>query len=216
MKFEEILAEAAHLLTKSSISYALAGGVVGNLYRSEARLTQDIDFAVAVGLDRIDTVTKILSTLGLKVGEVRAGDLEQLPFRRSRATTTVQILVGRNADNPAQIGIDLLLTTLPWVETAVIRAQANRVKVLNDSYPALTVEDFIISKLYALKNQTRYKDLDDLEQVLDKNSALDISYLSGKMEALNLVIPKEIRQRVKIDSQLGKVARGIERRLKRS
>ncbi len=215
MNIVKTLEKIVCVLENRNINYALAGGLASNIYRKDMRLTQDIDFAVALGINEINIGKKALQEINLQVGVVHEGDLLGSPFRRSRKKTKAQILVGRNPKLKNQVGVDLILSTMPWVMEAITRAQKNKIKIFEKSYPALTIEDFVISKLYALGHQKRYKDLDDLEQVLGNNQNFDITYLAGRMDALNLPIPKDLRQKVEIDHELGRVAREIEKRLKK-
>jgi len=198
-------------LEKNSISYALAGGLAANLYRNETRFTNDIDFAVILDSADKHIIDNILSSIGLNSGEVREGDLLNLPFRRKRKRTEVQIIVGRNPENKAETGVDLLLKSIPWVEEAVQRAKQNCIKFSGYSIPALTLEDMIIAKLYAIKNSSRFKDLDDLEQFFLSNTNIDYAYLGGRMLRYKLPIPLEIKKKVKINSEIGRISRDIKK-----
>ena len=128
--------------------------------------------------------------------------------------TPTAMLVGRDPRNTSRIGVDLLFPTLEWVTEGIQRAQSNLVSIFGNKYPALTVEDIIVAKLYALKLSHRFKDLDDLEQIFISNHPINLSYLCGKMEQHQIAVPKELRQKIQIDRELGRVSREIERRLK--
>ncbi|HMO17970.1 MAG TPA: nucleotidyl transferase AbiEii/AbiGii toxin family protein [Oligoflexia bacterium] len=203
-------------LQNKSIRFALAGGLVANLYRNEARFTNDIDFAIIQDLEDLILLEDILKTLNLEFGQITEGDLKNIPFRRKREKSKLQMIIGRSKVDKSALGIDFLLSTIPWVEEAVLRAQANIVDYLDFKIPALTLEDMIIAKLYALQNTTRFKDLDDLEQFLSYNQDIDYVYLSGRMTRYNLPIPSDITKKLKINSELGKVSREIMKKKKLS
>jgi predicted nucleotidyltransferase component of viral defense system len=211
MTLAEKLEKMISALEKDSISYALAGGLVANLYRNETRFTNDIDFAVILGTGDINLLENIFTSFGLNSGRVREGDLANLPFRRRRKKTEVQMLVGRNPSNKEETGIDFLLKSIPWVEEAVHRAKNNTIEFSNFKIPALTLEDMIISKLYAIKNISRFKDLDDLEQFLLNHTKIDYAYLGGRMVRYKLPIPIAIRKKVKINPEIGRISREIEK-----
>lgn len=213
MNFKESLEAISQIFTKENIKFALAGGLVANQYRNEIRYTQDIDLAIMLTPSEVERAKQVLEKLNLEMGLIRKGDLEKVPFRRQRTKSEIQLLVGRNPDNKEQVGIDFLLMSIPWVKDAIIRAESNLVKIFKNLYPAITIEDFIISKLYAVSLYERYKDLDDLEQVLDlKNeNVMDLVYLSDKLMEHKLSIPKDLRKKIRVHSVLGKVSREVEK-----
>ena len=216
MDIAKTLSLIISLLERSKTSYALAGGLVANLYRSEARLTNDIDIAVLANAQNIDSLSALLKQAHLSVGQVKEGDLQKIPFPKKRSKTPVQILVGRNPDQPEATGVDLLLSNMLWVPNAIARAQYNKINIFKQTCPCLTIEDLLLSKLHALSNNVRYKDLDDLEELFKKQKDFDHSHLIGRMLEYKLTIPKEIRKKVQIDAELGRVAREIERELRKS
>lgn len=69
----------------------------------------------------------------------------------------------------------------------------------------------IIAKLFAIKNNHRFKDLDDLEQFLSSNKQIDKTYLIGRMLKYKLIIPNEIRKKLKIDPDILRVSREVEK-----
>lgn len=214
MSLDSSLDKLLTLLEQKSVKFALAGGLVANMYRNEIRFTNDIDVAVLLDTKNIKIIEEILSAFSLNLGQAREGDLKNVPFRRKRERSDTQIIVGRNSKDKSAIGIDFLLITIPWVEEAVLRANYNIIEYSNFKIPALTLEDMIISKLYALNNTTRFKDLDDLEQFLTFNTNIDYVYLIGRMIRYQLAIPKDIRKKIKIHSELGKASREIEKQKK--
>jgi hypothetical protein len=88
----------------------------------------------------------------------------------------------------------MLLPEIPWAREAVMRAQHNKVDFGFGPVPALTVEDVLIAKLYALQmSDLRAKDLDDLQSIFAAGPDLNLPYLSGQMGRLALVIPKQAK-----------------------
>lgn len=177
-------------LTDKKIEFAICGGLAGGLYRSELRLTTDIDVMVAE--TELSKFKSILKDFGLVCVEVREAELIGGPlFAIKNKSTPIQILVGRDNKEKDVIGIDFLLPTIPWVKIAVERAQHNIVKFGSVFLPTITLEDFIVAKLFAMKIKTpRFKDLDDLEQVFKANLNMDFIYLSSQLEDLELKIPE--------------------------
>lgn len=89
---------------------------------------------------------------------------------------------------------DFVLPEMPWFTSALSRAEQNNINFGFGLVTCLTVEDVILSKLFSFKNdQSRFNDLDDLKSIFLAKRPLDLAYLSGQMQRLNLVIPKPIR-----------------------
>jgi len=73
-----------------------------------------------------------------------------------------------------------------------LRAQDNQVDFGFGLVPVLTVEDIILSKLYALMaGRPRPKDIDDLQSIFQAIGwdEMDIPYLAGQMKRQALVVP---------------------------
>ena len=120
------------------------------------------------------------------------------------------MVVGRRSDESGGEGVDLLLSTLPWVALAVDRAQDNPVDFGFGAVPALTVEDVVLSKLFALSAlPLRAKDLDDLQSIYAAGPDLDLGYLSGQMRRFQLVIPREAEPF--LDKTILRIVRDIRR-----
>ena len=101
------------------------------------------------------------------------------------------MVVGRPADKASAEGVDILLPAIPWVTDAVRRAQANAVDFGFGAVPALTLEDIILAKLYALgAARLRAKDLDDLQSIFDAGHEVDLPYLAGQMRRFGVAIPR--------------------------
>lgn len=193
MSLKRLFSDAVIELKKREIPFALAGGLAADLYRSEPRVTMDIDLAIATdtGRDAGKIAADIMESLDLKAGVLRQADLAGGPlFAIKRKSTAPVMLVGRSRNKPDHPGLDLLLPALPWTGRAISRAVTNMVDFGFGDVPALRVEDVILSKLYALQNpDLRAKDLDDLQSIHAGNTKPDLAYISGQIRALKIVVP---------------------------
>ena len=191
MALEELFKQAVDALRCRGVVFAVAGGFAVALYRRELRLTMDIDFAILSQGDVVKTAISIVESLGLHAGIAREADLAGGPlFAIRRQTSKPCMIVGRPPDNPAGEGVDVLLPSMPWVESALKRAQANEVDFGFGPVPTLTIEDAILSKLHALK-RLRAKDLDDLQSIFEAGQEVDIPFLAGQMSRFNIDIPRQ-------------------------
>ena len=202
-------------LDESKIAFALAGAIVADLYRAEPRATADIDVLVAISEDNVAEASRIVEKLGftarIATQEMLRGDT-RFPRRARRGTP--QIVVGRSAGRP--YGLDLLLLTLPWAARALERSRSSLINFPGlGPIPCLTVEDLLISKLFALKNSSvrRYKssDLPDIVLIFEHNSKIDWNYLSDRMSELELVLPK-IVERI-VPASLARISRKFRKKV---
>jgi hypothetical protein len=192
MALEELFKQATEALRKRGVTFAVAGGFAADLYRREPRLTMDVDFAILAKDEQVKTAISIVESLGLQAGIARETDLAGGPlFAIRRQNTKPCMIVGRPSGNPSGEGIDILLPTMPWVESALERAQANEVDFGFGPVPALTLEDAILSKLHALK-RLRAKDIDDLQSILEAQKEIDIAYLAGQIRRFAVEIPRQV------------------------
>lgn len=206
MTLSECLERLAVSLWGAEIPFAVAGGLAAGLYRAEPRLTGDVDFIVAVGSDDLETPEGLLRELGFTPGRVRRADFDGGPlFAIKNKSTPLVMLVGRDSETPDGVGADLLLTAVPWVETALARAREHQVDFGFGKVPVLTLEDVILSKLYALgKAVNRPKDLDDIQSIYETDPQPDLIYLQARIDELGIrlssqkksFLPPELRPMV--------------------
>lgn len=177
-------------LFKKKIKFALAGGFVASYYRKSPRATSDLDILIYLEKGAVREAEKIITHFGLKFHHLRKADLEGGPmFAIKKKSTPIFIVAGR-ADNA--IGLDFLLPTIPWSQKATERAEFNKIDFGFGPIPCLTVEDLIISKIYALNNQSmRYMDLDDLKSIFESQSEINLAYIAGQIKFLKIKTPKE-------------------------
>ncbi len=192
MQLKALFKAAVDELKKHDVLFAVAGGLAADLYRGEPRLTMDIDITIFTDSHALQTAKTVLNALGLETGVAREADLVGGPlFAIRRKTTKACMVVGRPEGDQSGAGVDLILPTMPWVPDAVVRAQENTVDFGFGAVPALTLEDLVLSKLWALRAaKIRAKDLDDLQSVLDTNPDIDIAFLSEQMRRFSMTVPR--------------------------
>ena len=212
MSLESLFHSAVDALVEHEVTFAVAGGLAADLYRHEPRLTMDVDLAIATGPHVLRTARTILKSIGLVPGVAREADLAGGPlFAIRRNSTRACMVVGRPEGGTGGEGVDILLPAIPWVTEAVTRAQDNRVDYGFGPVPVLTVEDVIVSKLYALSSAAlRAKDLDDLQSIYEAEVEVDVAYLAGQMRRFEIVVPREAEPF--LDHTILRISRDIARR----
>ncbi len=199
------LKQAVAIFEKLGCKYCLVGGHAASLYRSQERLTRDVDFALIAkkSTESRKLAEQVIKEMDLKpmVGFIPHGPNEQK--RKS-----VCMITSTPLPKESKGIIDILLPELPWVTTAVDRAQHNRINLGFAEVPVITPEDLIIAKCYALNNSPdRFQDLDDLKEIFQNVTDLDLDYLGEGLLKLNLKIPEPVRKfapRGLLDRLLGK------------
>ncbi len=211
MSLESLFRDAVSALRERNVLFAVAGGMAVNLYRIESRLTMDVDFVIMVNSHALKVAVSVLESIGLETGVAREADLAGGPvFAIRRGNTKPCMVIGRRHIDIAGEGVDIILPAMPWAKDATRRAQDNLVDYGFGPIPVLTVEDIILSKLYALGSaQLRAKDLDDLQAIYELKGNIDLAYLSGQMRKFNIIIPRAAEPF--LDDQILKVARDMVR-----
>jgi hypothetical protein len=196
MKLKTFLKEVVLVLQKEKVSFALAGGMVASLYRQHERTTKDIDFLILSENKTIEKAKEIITKFQLKPTIIRKADLEGGPlFAIKRKSTEPYIVAGRVAGDSSKIGLDFILPIMPWFDGALERSQKNLIDFGFGAFPCLTVEDVIIAKVFAFHNSSkRFHDLDDLRSIFEAGHELDLAYIKGQLEVLNIKMPKEIKE----------------------
>ncbi len=198
MNLSEQLKVVVGLLQSSKVRYALAGGLVASLYRQNARMTADLDFLILSGSSSETEAKKILNACGLEAFEVRKAQLEGGPKHAIKSRSSpVLLIAGRPAEPKAQVGVDFLLPGFPWFESALGRAEGNRIDFGFGPIPCLTAEDIVLSKIYASANRSdRFQDFDDIKEIFAAGRSLDLNYLSDQIRALDLRIAVQLKDSV--------------------
>ena len=195
MDFKKFFKQVTDLLKKEKVRFALAGGMVTSLYRKTERLTKDLDFLIVSETHTQKKATHIIESLGLSPTLIRKADLEGGPlFAIKRKSSEPYMIVGRAEGDSSKIGLDFILPSMPWFASALPRAEQNKVDFGFGSIPCMTVEDILIAKFLSVKNDSRrFTDLDDIKSIFEANHPLDLAYLSGQMQKLNLTVPRQIQ-----------------------
>lgn len=198
MDLKSFFAKVDGILKKEKVRYAVAGGLAASLYRKEERLTRDLDFLIFSESHTQERATRIIVSLGLIPHLIRKADLEGGPlFAIKQKRGTPWIVAGRGETGSAKIGLDFILPAMPWFKSALMRAEQNNIDFGFGKVASLTVEDVIVSKIFSLKNdRTRFNDLDDLKSIFLAHHPLDLAYLSGQMQRLDLVPPQPIEEMI--------------------
>lgn len=186
------LKKMVQALEESGCPYCLVGGHAASIYRTQERLTRDIDFAVASKTPQAAKLAaeKALSRAGFKPA---AGFIPLKDGEESRREVCLVTSIPKR--NELHGEVDILLPELPWVRDAVERAQSNLIDLGFAKVPVITPEDLIVAKCYALRNNPdRFQDLDDIKGILLAEVKLDLNYLDAKLSEHTLSIPKQLRR----------------------
>lgn len=180
-------------LRKRKLRFAVAGGLVTSLYRQELRATADLDLIL---LADSKTASQVIKSFHLNPSLVRKADFEGGPlFAIKRKSTPPIMVAGRNKSDLKAVGLDFLLPEVPWFDHALQRSIENQYDFGFGQVPCLTVEDIIVAKLMAYQNNnSRFKDLDDLQSVFLANHKLDLDYIYGRMCEFKLKIPASLKE----------------------
>ena len=187
-----LLKQAVTVFDKLKCNYCLVGGHAASLYRSQERLTKDVDFAlVAEPLSESRNLAdKVILGMGLKpmLGFIPAGSKESK--RKS-----VCMVTSTPGPNESKGLIDILLPALPWLVQAVERAKYNKIDLGFKKVPVITPEDLVLAKCYSVNNSPdRFQDLDDLKEIFGNIKDLDLDYMRYNLTKHGLAIPELVRE----------------------
>ncbi len=158
----DALKAASKLLASQGIAHALLGGMAANLYREEARATQDVDFGIKATPAQTVAVVAAFEKAGW-VPQLRAGKAEALRIA--------------HADLPR---IDLLIAGTPFEENAIERAAS--LTIDEHELAIVTPEDLIVYKLIA----GRARDFEAVAAIINTIAELDSGYVTGWLEQFGL------------------------------
>lgn len=150
----ETVEALAPLLDRLGIVWVVIGAVAANRYRSEVRLTGDLDLLVASHGPGLDVLEATVRAAGWVL---------------RRASPEGAILRLRHASYGA---VDLILAETDYQREAIARAAAETGPGAR-SIRVLRVEDVLVHKLIA----GRPRDVADIEDILARGPALDADYL---------------------------------------
>lgn len=142
------------LFARTGLRWAVMGSMAANHYRSQTRLSDDVDILVSLSEMDMDAVVNMAARQGWTlVRRLSDGWFVRLHHERHGV-------------------IDVIVSEMAYQETALGRA---RQTTLTDGteIPILSVEAIVILKLVA----ARGKDLDDVESILLSDAELDWGYV---------------------------------------
>ena len=192
MKLLEVIKRINRVLDKEKCHYCLIGGHAASLYRSQERFTKDVDFALLASSLSVSSkiAQKAIARLGIKP------ILAFIPrSKNEKQRKSVCMITSTPANGEIKGIIDILLPDLPWVKSAVERAQYNKIDLGFAKVPVITPEDLIIAKAYALNNAPdRFQDLDDIKEIFENIPDLDFDYLRETLRELDIAIPSQLKK----------------------
>lgn len=156
---------ASRLLQSQGIAHALLGGMAANLYRREARATQDVDLGIVASPAELVAVVEAFRKAGWQP-EVRAKKAEALRLAHT--------------DLPR---IDLLIAGTPFEESAIARAAT--LTIDGQEMTIVTPEDLVVYKLIA----GRARDYEAVGAILNMSenlSQIDGAYVLGWLDQFGL------------------------------
>ena len=110
---ESLLGKASETFSKYEIDFALAGGLIADVYRGEPRTTDDLDFVVALDNKDLDKAKNIIADLGYSPKIITEAELKgNTRFRRQAARSTPQIIIGRSEEKTLWRGSTLTFSSM--------------------------------------------------------------------------------------------------------
>ncbi len=146
---------AHQVLSSVGIAHALLGGMAANLYRKEARATQDVDFAMKASAVETVAVIEAFREAGWE------------PQVRSNRSESLRLA------HPELPRIDILIAATPFEESAIKRAATLTLE--KNEILIVTPEDLIVYKLIA----GRPHDYEAVAAIIDAIADLDDAYIEG-------------------------------------
>lgn len=173
--------------------FAICGGLAASTYRTNPRMTDDLDIAVS-GKKITDVEKAAEKTLRAIGATVSIGVIENLSLLSPHSKP---LFIGTFKQPRILSSVDILLPSLPWVPNAVERAQHNVISYGLFAAPTLTPEDILIAKIFALMIEpNRFQDLDDIKAIsTNVKLSLDESYLEAQCKELGIETWQKILKR---------------------
>jgi len=157
--FQRLIKKIATALHANKIHYMIVGGQALLLY-GEPRLTKDIDITMDLGLESLDNIKKIVSSLKLKI---LVKDVNNFV----KKTMVLPVI-----DEATGIRVDFIFSFSAYEKKAIQRAK--EVKIGKTMVKFAALEDLIIHKIIA----GRPRDIADIKSVLLKNPRIDKRYIT--------------------------------------
>jgi len=167
--FEKLISKLGRLFSESKIPYMIIGGQAVLLY-GVPRLTKDIDITLGVSTDHLSEIVTICQKAGL---EILPDDYKDF--------------VGRTFVLPVKdatwgVRVDFIFSFTPYEREAIDRSK--KVSIEDTSVNFASAEDVIIHKIFA----GRPRDLEDVKNILLKNTEIDDSYIKDRLSEFEKVV----------------------------
>jgi hypothetical protein len=193
VSLSDLLVSAVRALKKHDCTFAVGGAFAANIYRSEVRATEDIDFGIIAPGRDLEIVEAVWSELGIQGRVVTRREASLAPTFEPGAKWMMV------ADKRESRRVDFMLWALDWVTRAVERAQANVHPIpQGETAPFMTLEDVLVAKAFAVHHisakQDPYKHMSDIQDILVHNDKqVDLQYLAARLHECKVSLPKVMK-----------------------
>jgi len=170
--FQRLLKKIASSLNKNKIPYMVIGGQAVLLY-GEPRLTKDIDITLGIGLEGLEKVQQVVSTLNLK------------PLVSNVKDFVKETMVLPVSDEPSGIRVDFIFSFSAYEKQAIARAVG--VRLGDQEVKFASLEDVVIHKVIA----GRARDMEDIQSILLKNPSFDAPYVEKCLAEFDAAMSEE-------------------------
>ena len=184
--FRRLISKIGRVLSTNEIPYMIIGGHAVILY-GEPRFTRDIDITLGVGNERLQDILSIINQISLQI----------LPENIDSFVKKTMVLPAM--DKNTGIRVDFIFSFTPYEREAIKRAKKILIDKTRVSYAS--VEDVIIHKVFAHRPQ----DIEDVKNILLKNSKIDKDYIIKWLKEFDRSFPKQ-----KFVDMLRKISRDVE------
>lgn len=188
--FEQVFKTATKELKDANLVFCVAGTVAAQLYRDTSQATANLTFLTS-SPEALPVSLKLFSEFDLEPFVSEVFENEFAPRFPLSKTPHPKIITGRAKKDFSTVNLGFIFNDFPWCASALARAQNNLVSYGEIFVPVLTVEDVILSKLFNLSISPSPLDEDDLIHILKAEPQMDLIYLCGEMNRLNLPFPRE-------------------------
>ena len=161
--FQTLIENIATKLDKANLPYMIIGGQAVLLY-GEPRLTKDIDITLGIGVNEYKKILSTITELNLKI-------LIDNPESFINEFMVLPVI-----DEKSGIKIDFIFSFTLYEKDAIKRSK--KVKLGKTMVNFASLEDVVIHKIIA----GRARDLEDIRNILLKNSNFDKDYIYKWLE----------------------------------
>jgi predicted nucleotidyltransferase len=173
---QSLLARIAQALDRSKIPYMLIGGQAVIFY-GEPRFTQDIDLTIGISPDKIGSLIRVISEIGL-ISEVKN------PEEFAKKTMVFPCL-----SSTETMRVDFIFSDTGFEHAAISRAR--RVEIDGCPVRIVSLEDLLVFKTIA----GRARDLEDVRVLLLKNLSVDEKAVLSNLRLFSDVLEEDLEAR---------------------